>query len=162
LTINKGWLSLKEMHVDKNPFSVNTNDLQDSKVLIRLEQAETAKGKNVVISEKRTITTDEKILSWEVVVEKNADGKESLKITIKAPTLGGGHAQAKIAEEMVKQPKTLQLVRPVHATSQTSLAGGGTQHHLFNRLPIPVRLAFEPMDDREPSSKRVHRRGDGS
>jgi hypothetical protein len=78
------------MHVDKNPFSVNTNDLQDSKVLIRLEQAETAKGKNVVISEKRTITTDEKILSWEVVVEKNADGKESLKITIKAPTLGGG------------------------------------------------------------------------
>jgi hypothetical protein len=51
------------MHVDRNPFPVNTNDLQDSKVLIRLEQAETAKGKNVVISEKRTITTDEKILS---------------------------------------------------------------------------------------------------
>jgi hypothetical protein len=43
----------------------------------------------VVISEKCTITTDEKILSLEVVVEKTADGKESLKITIKAPILGG-------------------------------------------------------------------------
>jgi hypothetical protein len=49
--------------VDKNPFSVSTIDLQNSKVLIRLEQAEAAKGKNVVIGEKRTITTNEKILS---------------------------------------------------------------------------------------------------
>jgi hypothetical protein len=59
--------------VDKNPFLVNIIDLQDSKVLIQLEQAEAAKGKNVVISEKRTITADEKILSREVVVEKTAD-----------------------------------------------------------------------------------------
>jgi hypothetical protein len=87
--INKGWLSLKEMQVDKNPFPVNIIDLQNSKVLIRPEQAKTAQGKNVVISEKRTITVDEKVLSWKVVVEKTADGKESLKITIKAPTLGG-------------------------------------------------------------------------
>jgi hypothetical protein len=44
----------------------------------------------VVIGEKRTITTEEKVLSREAVVEKTADGKESLKITVKAPTLGGG------------------------------------------------------------------------
>jgi hypothetical protein len=75
--------------VDKNHFLVNTIDLQNSKVLIQPEQAETAKGKNVVISEKCTITVDEKISSREVVVEKTADGKESLKITIKAPTLRG-------------------------------------------------------------------------
>jgi hypothetical protein len=50
------------MQVDKNPFSVNTIDLQNSKVLIRLEQVEAAKGKNMVIGEKRTITADEKIL----------------------------------------------------------------------------------------------------
>jgi hypothetical protein len=59
--------------VDNNPFLVNIIDLQDSKVLIQLEQAEAAKGKNVVMSEKRTITADEKILSREVVVEKTAD-----------------------------------------------------------------------------------------
>jgi hypothetical protein len=63
--------------------------LQNSKVLIRLEQAEATKGKNVVISEKSTITADEKILSREVVVEKTTDGIESLKIIIRAPTLGG-------------------------------------------------------------------------
>jgi hypothetical protein len=61
--INEGRLSLKKMQVDKNPFSVNTIDLQNSKVLIRPEQAKAAKGKNVIISEKCTITTDEKVLS---------------------------------------------------------------------------------------------------
>jgi hypothetical protein len=77
------------MQVDNNPFLINTIDLQNSKVLIRPEQGEAAKGKNVVISENRTITADEKILSREVVVEKTIDDKESLKVTIKAPTLGG-------------------------------------------------------------------------
>jgi hypothetical protein len=33
-TINEGQLGLKEMIVDKNPFLVNTIDLQNSKVLI--------------------------------------------------------------------------------------------------------------------------------
>jgi hypothetical protein len=75
--------------VDKNPFLINTIDLQNSKLLIRPEQVEATNGRNVVISEKCTITTDEKILSREVVVEKTVDGKESLKITIKAPILGG-------------------------------------------------------------------------
>jgi hypothetical protein len=51
------------MQVDKNPFPVSTIDLQNFKVLIRLEQAEAAKGKNVIIGEKCTITADEKILS---------------------------------------------------------------------------------------------------
>jgi hypothetical protein len=54
LAINEGQLSLKEVQVDKNPFSVNTIDLQNSKVLIRPEQAEAAKGKNVVIGEKHS------------------------------------------------------------------------------------------------------------
>jgi hypothetical protein len=49
--------------VDKNPFSVSTIDLQNSKVLIQLKQAEAAKGKNVVIGEKHIITADEKVLS---------------------------------------------------------------------------------------------------
>jgi hypothetical protein len=77
------------MQVDQNPFLVNTIDLQNSKVLIWPKQVEAAQGKNVVTDEKRTITTDEKVLSRDVVVEKTADGKDSLKITIKAPTLRG-------------------------------------------------------------------------
>jgi hypothetical protein len=32
--INEGRLSLKEIQVDNNPFSINTIDLQNSKVLI--------------------------------------------------------------------------------------------------------------------------------
>jgi hypothetical protein len=43
----------------------------------------------MIIVTKLTITDDEKVLSREVVVEKTADGKDSLKITVKAPTLGG-------------------------------------------------------------------------
>jgi uncharacterized protein YggU (UPF0235/DUF167 family) len=58
----------------------------------------------VNIGERCTITTDDKVLSREVVIEKNADGKESLKITIKAPTLRG-QAQAKIAVVTVRQPE---------------------------------------------------------
>jgi hypothetical protein len=58
-----------------------------------------------------------------VLVEKTSDGKESLKITIKAPTLGG-QAQAKITEETVQQPEATQQIRPVHAISQTSSIGG--------------------------------------
>jgi hypothetical protein len=55
---------------------VSTIDSQNSKVLVRSEQDEAAKGKNVVIGEKHTITADEKILSGEVVVEKTTNGKE--------------------------------------------------------------------------------------
>jgi hypothetical protein len=56
------------MQVDKNPFSIGTIDLQYSKVLIRPKQAEAAKRKNVLISEKCTINADEKILLREAVV----------------------------------------------------------------------------------------------
>ena len=47
-----------EMKVDKTPFSVHTNvhtiDFNNTKVLIRPEQAEGLKGKNVVIGEARS------------------------------------------------------------------------------------------------------------
>jgi hypothetical protein len=75
--------------VDKNPFLINTIDLQNFKVLVQPEQAEATRSKNVIIGEKCTITVDEKVLSREVVVEKATNGKESLNITIKAPTLEG-------------------------------------------------------------------------
>jgi hypothetical protein len=57
----------------------------------------------VVIGKRHIITINDKVLSREVVIEKNTDGKESLKITIKTLTLEG-QAQAKILEKMVRQP----------------------------------------------------------
>jgi hypothetical protein len=42
----------------------------------------------VIIFDKIVITANEKILSHMVVLEKTSDMNESLKITIKAPTLG--------------------------------------------------------------------------
>lgn len=86
---NEVRLVLYEMQVDKIPFPVHTIDLNNAKVLIWLEQAEGAKGKNVIICEERLKTSEDKILARKVVVEKTPDGKESLKITVKASRLGG-------------------------------------------------------------------------
>jgi hypothetical protein len=67
------------MQVDQNPFPVNafmnTLELLNPKVLIRPDQADKAKGKNIIIGEQRP---DEK-LSLE----------ETPKIAAKASTLGG-------------------------------------------------------------------------
>jgi hypothetical protein len=41
------------MQVDNNSFPVNAIDLQGAKVLVRPEQAESTKGKNVIIDEER-------------------------------------------------------------------------------------------------------------
>ena len=87
--INEGRLALHETQVDEASFPLHTNDLNNAKVLIRLEQAEGAKGKNVIIGEKRPNNVNDKILAREVVLEKTPDGKESLKITLKASRPGG-------------------------------------------------------------------------
>ena len=66
------------MQIDKAPFPVHT-----------LEQAKGAKGKNVVIGDPRPMNANEKILAREVIKEKIDDGKDTLKITIRNPRLGG-------------------------------------------------------------------------
>ena len=77
------------MKIDKALFPVHTIDLNNAKVLLRTEQAEGAEGKNVVIGETRPKNVNDKILAREVVLEKTPDGKESLKITLKASRPGG-------------------------------------------------------------------------
>ena len=77
------------MQIGKAPFSVHTLELNNAKVLIRPDQAEGAKGKNVVIGDPRPMNANDKILSREVVKEKTDDGKGTLKITIRNPRLGG-------------------------------------------------------------------------
>jgi hypothetical protein len=60
--INEGCLVLHKMQVDQNPFPVNalmsTIELIIPKVLIRPDQVEKARGKNIIIGEKRP---DEKL-----------------------------------------------------------------------------------------------------
>ena len=86
--MNEGRLIFPEMKVDNTPFPIHTNmhtiDLSNAKVLLRTEQAEGAKGKNVVLGEVRPKNADNKVPDREVVLEKAPDGKELIKITVKA------------------------------------------------------------------------------
>ena len=51
--INKGRLVIPNMQVDQNPFPVHVLELNNPKVLVRPSQAESTKGKNVVIGDER-------------------------------------------------------------------------------------------------------------
>jgi hypothetical protein len=97
------------MQMDKTPFPVHTIDLNNAKVLIRQEQAEGAKGKNVIIGEKRPKTSEDKILAREVVPEKTCDGKESLEITVRASGFRGGKFLVRL--ESACRPK---MIKPKH------------------------------------------------
>jgi hypothetical protein len=49
--VNEGRLIFHAIQVDPNPFPINTLELKNPKMLIRPDQAEKAKGKNVIIGE---------------------------------------------------------------------------------------------------------------
>ena len=80
------------MQIGKAPFSVHTLELNNPKVLIRPDQAEGAKGKNVFIGDPRPMNVNDKILVREVVKDKTDDSKDTLKITIRTSRLGGKEA----------------------------------------------------------------------
>ena len=86
---------MHEMKDDKASFRVHNIDLDNVKVLIRPEQAEGAKGKNVIIGEPRTKIDNDKIRAREVMTEKTPDGKESLKITVKASRSRGKESSSR-------------------------------------------------------------------
>ena len=52
--VNEGRLVVPHMQIDNSPFSVHTVELHNHKVLIRPNQAESTKGKNVVIGEPKS------------------------------------------------------------------------------------------------------------
>jgi hypothetical protein len=79
-----------------DPFLVNAIDLQGAKVLVWPEQAELTKVKNVIIDKERHQSCEDKIWSREVMLEKPADGKDALKIIVKASTLKGGGASRQL------------------------------------------------------------------
>jgi hypothetical protein len=79
-------LSLKEKQIDWSPFLVNKLDLENPAVLIRLEQAYTTKGKNVVIGDPRPEEDAKSTPSHTVVMEKLPIGEETITITIRGST----------------------------------------------------------------------------
>ena len=58
------------MQVDKQPFSINTMDLEGKKMLVRSSIAESANKDNVVIGEHRKGKEGDKVLGREVVLDK--------------------------------------------------------------------------------------------
>ena len=105
--------------IDKAPFPIHTIDLNNAKVLIRSDQAEGSKGKNVIIGDDRQLTVDNKILAREVIQEKTLDEKKNLRIILKPRTLGG-QAYSSSGEQAAAQPRP---VRPVSPTDQTGPDG---------------------------------------
>ena len=107
--INEGRLTFPEMKIDKAPFPVHTIDLSNAKVLIRPDQAEGAKGKNVVIGDDMPLTVDNKILAREVIQEKTPDRKKNLRIILKPRTLRG-QGDSSSGDRSAAQPRP---IRPV-------------------------------------------------
>ena len=71
-----------EVQVDKVPFPVNILEKRESVVLIRQEKADITIGMNVIIGEPRETLKSKKILGHKVVLEKDVDGKNKLKVNI--------------------------------------------------------------------------------
>jgi hypothetical protein len=76
------------MQTDWSPFPVNKLDLQNLVVLIRPKQADTTKGKNVVIGDPRLEEDAKSTPSCKVVMEKLPDGEEAITITIRGSATG--------------------------------------------------------------------------
>ena len=110
------------MQIDKAPFPVHTLELNNPKVLIRPEQAEGAKGKQVVIGDPRPMNTSDKILAREVIKEKTDDGKDTLKIIIRNPRLGG-QGSSPPENRSADQARPVRSVSPTGPTGQTGSSG---------------------------------------
>ena len=79
--INEGRLVMSAMQVDQNPFPMHAHvlELKNPKVLIWPSQAESTKGKNVVIGEER--------------LEKKVLQSKTPRASTRTSTLGGGNAK---------------------------------------------------------------------
>ena len=84
---------------------MNTMDLEGRKMLIRPNIAESANRDNVVIGEYRENKEGGKVLGRQVVLDKQPDGKEVIKITIKNPTLEGNHKYKRMLMLNLSNPR---------------------------------------------------------
>jgi hypothetical protein len=120
--INEGCLMLHEMQVDKQPFPINTMELQQPKVLVRPHQAEATEGKNVMVGEVKPDLRG-KELTREVAYEKTPDGRETFKITVK-DSGHGGQGSCKPSGQQTTEPVLDKAVRPGVQGGQTAPAHG--------------------------------------
>jgi hypothetical protein len=120
--INEGRLVLHEKQVEKHPFPINTMELQQPKVLVRPHQVEATKGKNVVVGEAKP-DLRRKELTREVADEKTPDGRETLKITVKASRLEGQGSSAPISRQPL-EPEEAGAVKPAGVRGQIAPAQG--------------------------------------
>jgi hypothetical protein len=152
-SINEGRLMLYEMQVDKQPFPINTMELQQPKVLIRLHQAEATKGKNVVVGEAK-LDLRGKELTREVAYEKTPDGRETFKITVKA----SGHGKDRPRHLVSKQPsmswtgrldREYRAVRPpLHMVAQRCLFQSGERLGTGSSMWQRIRGVFQSQRSR--------------
>jgi len=70
-----------ESQIDKVPFPISMAEKGEPAVLIRPEQADKAQGKNVIIGEPHVAPNVETNSGHKVVLEKDDEGKNKLKIT---------------------------------------------------------------------------------
>jgi hypothetical protein len=124
------------MKIDKGLFPVHTIDLNNAKVIIRPDQAEGAKGKNMIIGEDQPLTVENKILAREVIQGKAPDGKKNLRIIFKPHTLGGQEGSSS-GDRSASQPRP---VRQVLVAGQTALAVSPRRSSLSIRKWVRGRL----------------------
>jgi hypothetical protein len=129
--INEGRLMLHEMQVDKQPFPINTMELQQPKVLVRPHQAEATEGKNVMVGEAKPDLRG-KELTREVAYDKTPDGRETFKITVKDSRHGGKDHASHLVNKQPSLSWTRQLDRgyravrpPLHMAAQRCLFQSG-------------------------------------
>jgi hypothetical protein len=82
------------MQIERSPFPVIMLDLENLVVLIRLEQVDTTKGKNMVVGDPRPENDAGSAPSCKVVMEKLPNGEEIITITIRGSTSGSHEREA--------------------------------------------------------------------
>ena len=84
--INEGRLVISTMQIDQNHFPVHMLELNNPKVLVRPSQAESTKGKNVVIGDERP---EKKLTQKTPQGTKTLRGQDKKKVDSKLTDLTG-------------------------------------------------------------------------
>jgi hypothetical protein len=134
------------MQIDRSPFSVNKLDLKNPVVLIQPEQADTIKGKNVVVGNPRPKNDAGPTPSRKVVIEKLPDGEETITITSGAPrrtaTRGRPNDQLRLTttESGSRLPLTRSRWSDRHPVGQIATIDPSKRHSVMIRpLVGPIR-----------------------
>jgi hypothetical protein len=87
-------------------------------VLVQPEAAGSANKDNVVVGEPRNSKDKDKVLAREIVLSRKPDGKETIKISINYPALGGATGTAEVTAK-VHQAKKSRSWAKVHQAKKS-------------------------------------------